>query len=228
MSLDLEVFIQEKQATIASLEAKAAEIERELAQERADLEVLLRVRNKQIKAVFTPKRSEYTIAEATLAIFRKTGNPMHADQILALLADYGVATAKQTLVSQLLRDERFELLGKNVFQLCESKSFQAALEEHIQKNGVHLSSNGLSDPARLTLANKAIGCLRSIGEGVTTSALKKIMVERGIVEDSENLFPALHTALKRKSNIVRLGPDKKWILEEWVNKGEAVDFVGRS
>ena len=228
MKLDLEAVIKEKQATVTSLEAKAAALERELAQRRADLEVLLRVRDEQIRAESTPKRSEYTIAEAALAIFGKTGNPMHADQILPLLAEYGVATAKQTLVSQLLRDERFELLGGNVFQLRKNKDDQATLLVPEQTNDAYGFSNGLSDSTRLTLADKAIGCLRGLGEGATTSTLKKIMVERGIVEDSENLFPALHTALKRKSLIVRLGPEKKWILEEWINKAEAVDFAGRS
>lgn len=153
---------------------------------------------------------------------------MHADQILALLADYGVATAKQTLVSQLLRDDRFELLGKNIFQLCESESPLAASHEPAQKSGVYSSPNGSPDRAKLTLADKAIRCLRTLGVGVNTGELKKIMVERGIVEDSKHLFPALHTALKRRANEVRLGPENKWILEEWINKAEAVDFVGRS
>lgn len=228
MKLELEAVIKEKQATVASLEAKAAALERELTQVRADLEVLLRVRNEQIKAESAPSRSEYTIAEAAEAIFKKTGNPMHADQILPLLAEYGVATAKQTLVSQLLRDERFKLLGGNVFQLCEHKPSQASLHESTQKKSTHSSPNGSQDGAKVALADKAIACLKTIGEGVTTSVLKKIMVERGIVEDSTNLFPALHTALKRRPNEVRLGPENKWILEEWINKAEAVDFFGRS
>lgn len=245
MKLDYDAIIEECQRKLNQADARIRQHEAALADARSererivsDLAVLTRLRDDLLnpQSGTEGNRSEYTVSEAAEVILRNAAGPMHVDQILPLLATYHVVASKQTLVGQLLRDKhRFRLLGRNVFELIDSEKSGTSANS-ISTNGIHTASvdqiafvdndevhdsnlNRILSPSnKPTMADLGIETLRSIGHPVTTSDLKLVMVERGIVEDSKNLFPALHTALKRKPHLVRLGPGNQWILEEWINK----------
>lgn len=235
MNLEYEVVIKGKEAEIAKLDTEIANHENaalELRAKRdvakADLETLCRIRDEQIAAESASRRTQYTIGDAAVAILTQTGNAMHADQILPLLATYGVAASKPTLVSQLLRDDRFENQGRNIFNLRNGQSPPSPTEADDQpavgQNVLQSEETPLIERPRVTEASnaeKGASCLRSIGEPLTTSELMAAMVQRGILKDSKNLFQTLHTGLKRRPDILFLGADRRWRLTEWESAKQA-------
>lgn len=145
-----------------------------------------------------------------------------SDQILLRFAEYGIAASKSALTSQLAKDRHLFLpLGGNVFQLIEQNG-QVTADDSLPLPTAASAGSAPKQPTgnsdELPPGNRAINFLRELSEPLATGVLKTRMVERGLVEDSETLFPWLHTALKRKEKQKEIiyGEDRKWYLPEWI------------
>lgn len=227
---DKRVAIKRKEEKIASLEGELDSIKADLEKDRNALQALIVVRDEEIAKAKSAQADHqaWTISSAAADILKKISTKKaHADQILLHFAEYGLAVSKAALTSQLAKDRHLFLpLGGNVFQLIESSELSkpATLPVATTQNADHTS--GAID--NVPLGSKAVNTLREeIQEPKSTGEIKSFMVERGLVEDNKNLFPWLHTALKRKEKQgeVILGEDKKWRLPEWEKVKKSVEEI---
>jgi len=113
----LDAAIERKQANVLRLRA-------ELAQEEADLKMLLRTRELigEGEAPLPPARM--SIPDAVESILRVAGEA-HVDDLLARLHEMGLTTNKQSLTSALTRyhnrQKRFVRTGKNRYGLRDGE-----------------------------------------------------------------------------------------------------------
>lgn len=216
MKFDILELLRQKESEISTLRERLAAAQSDMAALQRTLELI----GYQGGANTTElKQPSLTVGDAVFRVLSDTSKPLHADDILNKIAVYGVTSSKATIVSQMLRDARFIKVGKNVFRLRQSTDVSTHDNENTELDRQ-------LDDKKPTMAEVALGVLRDIGHPVTTSELRDRLVERGLYKADRNLFPKLHTALKRKDNEVRLSSSNKWILQEWINTTDAVDFTG--
>ncbi len=233
-NMTLESIITDKRNAIKYREEAVARLENELNAAKVDLEkdrialqTLISIRDDEIAKAKSAQTGQqlWTISTAAADTLRKIPiKKAHADQILLHFAEYGLAVSKAALTSQLAKDRHLFLpLGGNVFQLIEpglSKSLPEFVAATTQD-----TNRAFKVADNVPLGSKAINLLQETEQPHSTGEIKSVLVARGLAEDNKNLFPWLHTALKRKEDKgeVILGEDKKWRLPEWINKEKEIE-----
>ena len=216
--------IKRKEEDVARLESELNTIKADLEKDRNALQALIGIRDEEIaraRARSTQNNPQtWTISSAAAETLKKISTrKAHVDQMLLHFAEYGLAVSKAALTSQLAKDRHLFLpLGGNVFQLIESESSKPSPE--FVAATTQDTNRAFKVADNVPLGSKAVNLLQETEQPHSTGEIKSVLVARGLAEDNKNLFPWLHTALKRKEEKgeVILGEDKKWRLPEWVNK----------
>lgn len=214
--------IKRKEEDVARLESELNTIKADLEKDRNALQALIGVRDEEMARARSAQNNHqtWTISSAAAETLKKISTrKAHVDQMLLHFAEYGLAVSKSALTSQLAKDRHLFLpLGGNVFQLIESES-PKPLPEFVAAT-TRDAGTAFKVADNVPLGSKAVNLLVETERPHSTGEIKSVLVERGLAEDNKNLFPWLHTALKRKEKQgeVILGEDKKWRLPEWVSK----------